>query len=133
VLDITPIKIESNRKRGIKENFNNHLLTKRDASEPNSSFDAKESLSYKILKLRKEKTQKRKKRSLNGEPVQLYVETLIVTDVSIYNDHQRITKSTDQNVVFQHMKLYFSHVINGVNKLILEFYFIDYLKFLKIF
>lgn len=61
----------------------------------------------------------RKKRTLNGEPVQLYVETLIVTDLSVYNDHQRITKSTDQNVVFQHMKLYFSHVINGVNKLIL--------------
>lgn len=64
----------------------------------------------------------RKKRTLNGEPVQLYVETLIVTDYSVYNDHQRITKSTDQNVVFQHMKLYFSHVINGVNKLILKIY-----------
>lgn len=64
----------------------------------------------------------RKKRTLNGEPVQLYVETLIVTDLSVYNDHQRITKSTDQNVVFQHMKLYFSHVINGVNKLILKIY-----------
>ena len=56
------------------------------------------------------------KRSLNGKPVQLYVEVLPVLDQSLYLAHQRYSNSTDQSVVFQHMKIYFSHVFNQVLK-----------------
>jgi len=56
----------------------------------------------------------RRKRSLNGQPVQLYVETLPVLDQSLYLAHQGYSGSTDQNIVFQHMKIYFSHVFNQV-------------------
>ena len=64
---------------------------------------------FKLLRLKNKKV-----RSVNGDPVQLYVETLIVTDLTIYNDHKRFSGSNDQNIVFQHMKIYFSHLLNGV-------------------
>lgn len=60
---------------------------------------------------------KRAKRSRvldNGQAVNLFVETLIVTDRSVFIDHQRYTKSADPNVVFEHMRIYFSFIINGV-------------------
>ena len=50
----------------------------------------------------------------NGQAVNLFVETLIVTDKSVFIDHQRYTKSADPNVVFEHMRIYFSFIINGV-------------------
>ena len=50
------------------------------------------------------------KRSTSGGPINLYVETLLVTDCSVYADHQIFANSTDQNVVFSHMKIYFGHL-----------------------
>ncbi len=41
---------------------------------------------------------------------------LLVTDKSIYEDHKAYANSTVQNLVFLHMRSYFSHYMNGVNE-----------------
>lgn len=60
--------------------------------------------------------QENKVKAVNGQPKQLYVETLAVTDVNVYNSHQNYSGSTNQNIVFQYMRIYLSHVFNGVFK-----------------
>ena len=54
-------------------------------------------------------------RSVSGQPLNLFVETLVVTDESIYSKHQALSGSTDSNVVFQHMRIYYAHSIHGVS------------------
>ena len=39
-----------------------------------------------------------------------------MTDISVYNDHEQFSQSVDLNMVFLHMKAYFSHLISGVCK-----------------
>lgn len=58
--------------------------------------------------------QRRRKRALNGQPISLNVELLVVTDLSIYNEHVRYAGTTNQNLVFLHMKIYYAHLIHGV-------------------
>jgi hypothetical protein len=58
----------------------------------------------------------RKKRAVNGNPVQAYVEYLVVTDVTIYNDHSRFINSTDPNLIYQHIRIYFAYLVNGINQ-----------------
>lgn len=53
-------------------------------------------------------------RLINGGPISLYVEMLVVADQSIYEAHQRILGTNDSNVIFQSMKIYYSHMFNGV-------------------
>lgn len=53
-------------------------------------------------------------RSNNGVPFDLYLEVLAVADHSVYDDHQRFAQTTNMNLVFIHMKAYFSHYFNGV-------------------
>ncbi len=50
------------------------------------------------------------------QPKKLNVEVLLVTDSSVYKDHQRFSGSNDTHVIFMHMKIYFSHVMMGVNQ-----------------
>lgn len=57
-----------------------------------------------------------KRAQSNGQPFKLYVEVLVVTDHSIYEDHQRYARSNDSNIVFLHMRTYFAHFINEVNQ-----------------
>ena len=54
------------------------------------------------------------KRSSNGNPFDLYLEVLIVTDKTIFNDHVRFASTNDTSLVFLHMRTYFAHYINGV-------------------
>lgn len=56
----------------------------------------------------------RQKRALNGKPVILNVELLVVTDSSVFNDHVRFAGTTNTNQVFSHMRIYFAHLIHGV-------------------
>ncbi|RMZ95225.1 A disintegrin and metallo ase with thrombospondin motifs 3-like [Brachionus plicatilis] len=58
-----------------------------------------------------------KKLAKSGEPVELDVEVLVVTDVSVYLAHKAFLKTTSQSLVLDYMKIYYSHVINNVNKL----------------
>ena len=53
-----------------------------------------------------------------SEPNTLFVEILLVTDSSVYNDHERFAGTKDKNTIFMHMKIYFSHLMNGVQALI---------------
>ncbi len=56
----------------------------------------------------------RHSRSLLGQPLQLYVESLIVTDETIYNEFKKILNSTDQDLIFEAMKIYYSFLVYGV-------------------
>ena len=51
-----------------------------------------------------------------SEPVPLVVELLVVADPSVYEAHRRYCRTRDKAKVFQHMRIYFSHLINGVNQ-----------------
>ncbi len=53
-------------------------------------------------------------RSLLGQPLQLYVESLIVTDETIYQRFKEILNSTDQDLIFETMKIYYSFLVYGV-------------------
>ena len=62
-----------------------------------------------------------KKNKLKIEPtsrtqsgLDLYAELLMVTDCSIYNDHVVFSNSTNQDFVFNHMRIYFSHLFYSV-------------------
>lgn len=55
-----------------------------------------------------------KRAQRNGQPFNLYVEVLIVTDYTIYEDHQNYAQTNDQNLVFLYMRIYFAHYINEV-------------------
>ena len=54
-------------------------------------------------------------RSIAGQPANLYVETLIVTDESIFAKHMALSGSHDPNAIYEHMRIYYAHSINGVS------------------
>jgi hypothetical protein len=47
----------------------------------------------------------------------MFVEILIVTDESVFNDHTKFAKTSDPSLALLNMRIYFTHLINGVNKL----------------
>ncbi len=51
-----------------------------------------------------------------SNPVQAFVEYLVVTDVSVFNDQARFINSTNQTLVFEHMRLYYAYVVNGISQ-----------------
>ena len=51
---------------------------------------------------------------MGTQRVQACVELLIVADYTIYQDHARLTHSDDHDVIFQSMRIYFAHLVNGV-------------------
>jgi hypothetical protein len=54
---------------------------------------------------------------LDHKPVQLFIEYMIVTDTSLFNDHIRYSQTNNTNLVFLFMKAYFAHYVNGVNQI----------------
>ena len=46
----------------------------------------------------------------------LYLELLVVTDCSVFNDHKTYLQTNRTDLIFLHMSLYFYHFINGVNE-----------------
>ena len=56
----------------------------------------------------------KKRASLNNQPINVYVEVLIVADLSIYNDHIKSSRSTVQAEVFKEMRIYYAYLLNGV-------------------
>ena len=93
---------------------NDHLLYKRNVFNdyPNFMYDDVVD-DYKLTKLAPKKSAK--KRSLDGQPLSLYVETLVVADKSVYSDHERYSGYADQDIVFLHMKIYLMHVFFRVS------------------
>jgi hypothetical protein len=60
------------------------------------------------------------KKKSSMEPVKLYVKLLVVTDPTVFYDHQRFAQTTNTDLVFLHMKIYFAHLINSVNQRFLQ-------------
>jgi hypothetical protein len=61
-----------------------------------------------------EKLSGRFKRSNNGVPFELYCETLVVTDKTVFDTHKRLAQIDNVDLVFLHMKAYYAHLMNGV-------------------
>lgn len=53
---------------------------------------------------------------MNGNPFELSLELLIVTDSSVFNAHRNFIGISNTDVVFLHMRHYFAHLIHGVNQ-----------------
>ena len=45
----------------------------------------------------------------------LDVETLVVVDNSVYLDHKAFINSVNDIEIFQHIRTYYAHMVNGVN------------------
>ena len=43
------------------------------------------------------------------------VESLVVVDPSVYLDHKAYLKSSNDTEIFQHIRTYYAHMLNGVN------------------
>ena len=68
------------------------------------------------LKEHQERPMNRYRRAVNGQPITLYVELLLVTDYSIYVKMQTFSGLTAQNDTFSFMHIYYTHLINAVNQ-----------------
>lgn len=55
-------------------------------------------------------------RPSTNSPVPLVVELLLVTDPTVYEVHRKFCKTNDKEKIFQHMRIYYSYLINGVNQ-----------------
>ncbi len=55
-------------------------------------------------------------RSVNGAAVDLTLETLVVTEETIYAKHVSMAQTSNQNLVFLQMKTYYAHYMSSVNK-----------------
>jgi hypothetical protein len=65
--------------------------------------------------LKAKKLEKNKKAFLTQNPaVPLYVETLIVTDVSIYESYASLSPRSNKYQLLSNMRIYFAYLINGV-------------------
>ncbi len=107
IYDILPVELNNTFNSRELKRSNHHMIKKRNTLKKNDD----------ILKIPMKNVKIEEfisKRSLNNQPVNLYVETLLVTDLTVYNDHSRWTGSTDQSVIFQSMKIYFAFIFNGV-------------------
>jgi hypothetical protein len=60
-------------------------------------------------------TMRERRAQTNGQPFDLYLELLIVTDPTIYFDHQIYTQTNNTDLVFIEMQAYFAHYVVGVN------------------
>lgn len=121
-----PVNLNQNRKkRDLSSNSvydsetNSHQIKKRDTStslktphfcgvdDNIKTIQSNEKISRKVSD---------RKRSLNGQPISMFVEQLVVIDQTIYLDHQKFLNTNDRDVIFESMKIYFSHMFNGVNQ-----------------
>ena len=64
---------------------------------------------------------RRYKRTVTSKPINLYVELLLVTDKTIFQDHQVYAQSDNIDLIFSNMKIYFSHFFNGVYSLFIYY------------
>jgi hypothetical protein len=56
----------------------------------------------------------RKKRALNGQPLNLFVEYLVVVDNTVFTKYQNLYKLDDTRLVLQYLKIHYSHIVNAV-------------------
>ena len=53
-------------------------------------------------------------KALNGQPNSLYVKTLVVTELSWINKMRNYTQISDNDTLFEYMRIYLTHHMNGV-------------------
>ncbi len=58
----------------------------------------------------------RKKKSVNGQPIQVYIEYGIISDSSVFNDIKYLLNTTNNILVIQYMQILFSQMVNSVNQ-----------------
>ena len=58
----------------------------------------------------------RKKRSLNGQPVQLYVEYAIVSDSTVFEKYTNLLNTSNPNIVIQYLQIYYAQLVNAINQ-----------------
>ncbi len=51
---------------------------------------------------------------MNGQPLNLYVESLFVSELSFINRMKEFTQITDTDVLYHYIRIYLSHLMNGV-------------------
>ena len=71
-------------------------------------------LVYKAINDHQTSKKKKTKKRILDKPVELYVELLLVTDRTIFEDHKRYAQTDDNDLTFLHIRTYFTHYINGV-------------------
>ena len=110
ILDSKKRKRDTNMKMQTLDSFkNDHLFFEKNIFHGYpSKFMYDDVNDYNITRSASKKSNK--KRSLDGKPLSLYVETLVVVDKSIYADHERYSGYSDQDIVFLHMKIYLTYV-----------------------
>lgn len=111
VFDILPdTLIHERKKRELNEslNYKKHMIHKRDMNVP-IYFD--DTMPDKVFTFKP-----RFKRSFNGQPIELNVELLLVTDTTVLQNFQSLAATTDDQRVTVLMRHYYSHLINGVNQ-----------------
>lgn len=64
---------------------------------------------------------KRKKRALNGQPIELNAEVLVVAELTVYESMQYFLGTTNMDQTFASMRLYYAHLMNGVIHLDFDF------------
>ncbi|RNA04998.1 A disintegrin and metallo ase with thrombospondin motifs 3-like [Brachionus plicatilis] len=97
-----------------------HLLQKRNLNDlMNSSVNFEKVKDYKIIaedyQPENRNEMNKNSRAVDGEPIVADVETLVVIDPSIYEDHKEFLQTNDQEIIFDHIRLYYAHTMNGVN------------------
>ena len=58
-----------------------------------------------------------------AQQVQAYVEYMVVTDGNIYNTQASFLQTSNSDLIFQHMRIYFAQIINGVRIYLMYFWF----------
>ena len=53
-------------------------------------------------------------RTEENQQFDLHVETLVVTDYTVFNNHKTFARSNDSSKVMTHMRVYFAHLFNGI-------------------
>jgi hypothetical protein len=84
-----------------------HVAIKRSVIIP-----SEKSLRSKNL-LRKQLKQDSRQTS-NGSPANAYVELLVVTDTTVFNNFVTLAGTSDMNIVFSNMGIYYANAINAV-------------------
>jgi hypothetical protein len=70
----------------------------------------------KILKRHKIETKFRKKRSLNGQQLQLYVEYFMISDSTIFDKFSNLLNTSNNNIVIQYLQIYYVQLVNAINQ-----------------
>ena len=61
-------------------------------------------------------SERRKKRSINGKPLNLYIKYLVVLESTVFAKYKALYNQLNNDLVMQYLKIHFYQLINGVFK-----------------